>query len=157
MARITVEDCLKQEGLNNRFALCYLAWKRVKALRAGSTPTIPNIDNKEIVLALREIAKGKVRFMTDEEALEAQKSRQIEQEEKAAKLDKSEAAQPHRDSSPLLPPSSFSLASSSKEIEDEFFNPELDEKEKGKKSSDMQSLEDLFKVPQAFDSENSGD
>jgi DNA-directed RNA polymerase subunit omega len=58
MARITIEDCLNQ--VNNRFALIHMAAKRVRLLRKGSEPTIAS-KNKDIVVALREIASGKVR------------------------------------------------------------------------------------------------
>jgi DNA-directed RNA polymerase subunit omega len=57
MARITVEDCLKK--INNRFALVMLAAKRTKQLLQGAKPLV-NVDNREVVTALREIAAGKV-------------------------------------------------------------------------------------------------
>ncbi|MCK5188252.1 MAG: DNA-directed RNA polymerase subunit omega [Deltaproteobacteria bacterium] len=57
MARITVEDCL--EKVENRFELVVLAGKRTKQLLKGSTPLIKS-DNKDGVIALREIAAGKV-------------------------------------------------------------------------------------------------
>ena len=57
MARISVEDCL--EKLPNRFALVLLASNRTKQLLKGSNPRV-QADNKEIVLALREVAAGKV-------------------------------------------------------------------------------------------------
>ncbi len=57
MARITIEDCLNK--VNNRFALIHMAAKRVRSLRKGSEPTIAS-KNKDIVVALREIAGGKV-------------------------------------------------------------------------------------------------
>ncbi len=57
MARITVEDCLKK--VSNRFALVSLASLRTKQLLKGSKPRVQT-DNKEIVLALREIAAGQV-------------------------------------------------------------------------------------------------
>lgn len=57
MARITVEDCLKR--VPGRFKLIHLAIERVKQLREGAKPLIES-DNKEIVLALREIAAGLV-------------------------------------------------------------------------------------------------
>lgn len=58
MARITVEDCL--EKVENRFELVMLASKRAKQLLKGSAPLI-KCDNKDGVIALREIAAGKVR------------------------------------------------------------------------------------------------
>ncbi len=78
MARITVEDCLTQE--NNRFALVQLASKRTKQLLQGSTAQITDRRNKAVVTALREIADGKVRFMTPEEAqaYEEQRAREAE-------------------------------------------------------------------------------
>ena len=58
MSRITVEDCL--EKVNNRFELVMLASKRARQLFRGARPLIES-DNREVVLALREIADGKVR------------------------------------------------------------------------------------------------
>jgi DNA-directed RNA polymerase subunit omega len=58
MARITVEDCLK--NVPTRFGLVLLATARTKQLLKGSKPRVQS-NNKEIVLALREIAAGKVR------------------------------------------------------------------------------------------------
>jgi len=57
MARITVEDCLQK--VNNRFALIHAAAKRVRQIRKGSEPTLQS-KNKDIVVALREIAAGNV-------------------------------------------------------------------------------------------------
>ena len=58
MARVTVEDCLKKE--ENRFVLIHLATKRVRQLLKGSKPLVNAPENKEIIVALREIAAGKV-------------------------------------------------------------------------------------------------
>jgi DNA-directed RNA polymerase subunit omega len=60
MARVTVEDCL--EKVPNRFALVHLASRRAKQIYKGSKSFV-NADNKEVVLALREIAAGKVSFL----------------------------------------------------------------------------------------------
>ena len=83
MARITVEDCLVQE--NNRFSLVQLASKRTKQILQGATVQIADKRNKAVVTSLREIADGKVRFMTTEESAiyEAEKARQ-EAEARAA-------------------------------------------------------------------------
>jgi DNA-directed RNA polymerase subunit omega len=59
MARITVEDCLKEA--RNRFALVLLAAQRTRQQLKGSK-TLVDGDNREIVMALREIAAGKVRY-----------------------------------------------------------------------------------------------
>lgn len=57
MARITVEDCLKQ--VDNRFNLIHMAAKRVRLLRKGDEPLVAS-KNTDVVVALREIAAGKV-------------------------------------------------------------------------------------------------
>ena len=58
MSRITVEDCL--EKVNSRFELVMLASKRARQLFKGAKP-LTDSDNREIVVALREIAAGRVR------------------------------------------------------------------------------------------------
>jgi|APIni6443716594_1056825.scaffolds.fasta_scaffold914060_1 DNA-directed RNA polymerase subunit omega len=60
MARITVEDCL--DRVNNRFALIHMASKRVRQLRKGSEPTV-SAKNRDVVIALREIAAGNVEMI----------------------------------------------------------------------------------------------
>jgi DNA-directed RNA polymerase subunit omega len=59
MARITVEDCLN--NVSSRFSLVMLASIRAKQLLKGAKPLIKS-DNRDIVIALREIAAGKVRW-----------------------------------------------------------------------------------------------
>ena len=59
MARITVEDCL--DNVSSRFSLVMLASIRAKQLLKGAKPLIKS-DNRDIVIALREIAAGKVRW-----------------------------------------------------------------------------------------------
>lgn len=62
MARVTVEDCLEQE--ENRFALVVLAANRARSLMKGA-PALVRADNKAAVVALREIAAGRVRWHRD--------------------------------------------------------------------------------------------
>ncbi|HDR9213494.1 TPA: DNA-directed RNA polymerase subunit omega [Burkholderia vietnamiensis] len=57
MARITVEDCLKQ--IPNCFELALAATYRARQLAQGHTPKIESRD-KPTVVALREIAAGQV-------------------------------------------------------------------------------------------------
>ncbi|MCP4667057.1 MAG: DNA-directed RNA polymerase subunit omega [Deltaproteobacteria bacterium] len=64
MARITVEDCLR--SVDNRFGLIHLAAKRVRQLRKGAEP-MEVCKNKDVVVALREIAAGKVIQLKGEE------------------------------------------------------------------------------------------
>jgi DNA-directed RNA polymerase subunit omega len=63
MARVTVEDCV--QFVDNRFALCILATRRSRQLSAGATPLIQTLRNKPPVVALREVATGRVRFEGD--------------------------------------------------------------------------------------------
>ena len=58
MARITVTDCL--EHVDNRFELVLVASKRARQLILGAEPLVPLDNDKPTVLALREIAEGKV-------------------------------------------------------------------------------------------------
>ncbi len=76
MARVTVEDCLKQ--IPDRFFIVHLAVERVKQLRKGAQPLVKS-SNKEIITALREIAAGKVTFENLEDlAKEAEEKRIME-------------------------------------------------------------------------------
>ena len=54
MARVTVEDCVEQ--ITNRFELVSLAAKRAKSINCGSPITIERDNDKNAVVALREIA-----------------------------------------------------------------------------------------------------
>jgi len=64
MARVTVEDCLK--NVESRFELVVLAAKRAKMLIKGAKPLVET-DNRPIVNALREVAGGKVKFVNPKE------------------------------------------------------------------------------------------
>ena len=58
MARITVEDCIAR--VVNRFELVLLATKRARQITRGSTPLVEINNDKPTVIALREIATGKI-------------------------------------------------------------------------------------------------
>lgn len=58
MARLTVEDCLP--FVDNRFQLVLVASKRARQIAMGGQPLVPIDNDKPTVLALREIAEGKV-------------------------------------------------------------------------------------------------
>ena len=64
MARITVEDCMKQ--ISNRFLLVNVVAKRVRQIREGSEYLVNSPKNEDIVVALREVAAGKVTLKPDE-------------------------------------------------------------------------------------------
>ena len=58
MARITVDDAL--HSIHNRFELTLAATYRARQLAAGATPMVDANKDKPTVIALREIALGKV-------------------------------------------------------------------------------------------------
>ena len=58
MARITVDDCIK--FLPNRFELTLAATNRARQITAGSAPLLDADRDKPTVIALREVAAGKV-------------------------------------------------------------------------------------------------
>lgn len=58
MARITIDDCLKR--IPNRFQLTLAATYRARQITNGSTPQVETERDKPTVVALKEIAAGKV-------------------------------------------------------------------------------------------------
>ena len=58
MARITVEDCLKK--IDSQYDLVLLAKERTSQLNAGNPPLVPRDNDKNTVIALREIGEGKI-------------------------------------------------------------------------------------------------
>lgn len=64
MARITVEDCMRK--LDNRFELVAIAGYRAKEINKGSKILVEKDNDKDAVIALREIAADK----TDPKKLE---------------------------------------------------------------------------------------
>ena len=59
MARITVEDCIRNDP--NRFHLVQMTAIRTKQLKKGARPLATGEGNKEVVMALREIALGYIK------------------------------------------------------------------------------------------------
>ncbi len=58
MARVTIEDCLK--NVSNMYELVHLATRRAQMLYKGADPLVKS-KNRVIVTALREIAAQKVK------------------------------------------------------------------------------------------------
>ena len=58
MARITVDDCLQK--IPNRFQLTLTATYRARQLAQGGSPSVDTNRDKPTVIALREVAAGKV-------------------------------------------------------------------------------------------------
>ena len=66
MARITVEDCL--EKTDSQYDLVLLAKERTSQLNDGDPSLVPKDNDKNTVIALREIGEGKVSVRTLEDA-----------------------------------------------------------------------------------------
>ena len=66
MARITVEDCL--EKIDSQYDLVLLARERTSQLNSGEKPLVPEDNDKNTVISLREIGDGKVSIKTIEES-----------------------------------------------------------------------------------------
>ena len=58
MARVTVEDCI--DKVPNRYELLMVAAQRAKDIAAGSMLTLPRDNDKNTVVALREIAENTI-------------------------------------------------------------------------------------------------
>jgi len=58
MARITVDDCLKI--IPNRFDMTLAATIRARQISIGSSPMVESTRDKPTVIALRELAQGKL-------------------------------------------------------------------------------------------------
>jgi DNA-directed RNA polymerase subunit omega len=66
VARITIEDCLKK--VDNRFLLVNMVSQRVRQIREGSDYLVSSPKNEDVVVALREVAAGKIAIIEKEEA-----------------------------------------------------------------------------------------
>ena len=91
MARITVEDCLKK--IDSQYELVMLAKERTSQLNVGTPLLVPQDNDKNTVVALREIAEGKISIKTLED-LGIEKLRK-NQENKAEELE--DLADTHED------------------------------------------------------------
>ena len=58
MARITIEDCLAK--IPNRFELTLAATNRARQITSGAAPYVDADRDKPTVIALRELAAGKI-------------------------------------------------------------------------------------------------
>ena len=88
MARVTVEDCI--DKVENRFDLVLLASHRARLISSGSQITIERDNDKNPVVALREIA---ARLIKPEDS----KEDYIRSLQKHAEVDEPEEARPEAD------------------------------------------------------------
>ena len=66
MARITVEDCLSK--IDSQYDLVLLAKERTSQLNAGDKSLVPEDNDKNTVISLREIGEGKISIKTIEDS-----------------------------------------------------------------------------------------
>lgn len=78
MARVTVEDCVQK--VPNRFELVLLAAQRARNISRGEEPKVERDNDKNPVVALREIAEEKVDLLKLEQDLVKSLSRAPEPE-----------------------------------------------------------------------------
>ncbi|MBO20990.1 MAG: DNA-directed RNA polymerase subunit omega [Rhodospirillaceae bacterium] len=76
MARVTVEDCI--ERVSNRFDLVMLASQRAREVSAGAPITVERDNDKNPVIALREIADETVELENLQEALIVSQQKHVE-------------------------------------------------------------------------------
>jgi len=83
MARVTIEDCLKE--IDNTFDICSLASKRAKDIASGVVEPMLDCKDKPAVIALREIAEKKINMnyfdISNTEVSENQLPKGISEEE----------------------------------------------------------------------------
>jgi DNA-directed RNA polymerase subunit omega len=90
MARVTVEDCI--EVVPNRFDLVLLAGQRARQVSSGAQLTVERDNDKNPVVALREIAERTVDTDLLKEALVQNNQRVIESDDEEAVEELSMAA-----------------------------------------------------------------
>jgi len=79
MARITVEDCMTK--IENIFDMILLASKRAKRIANGAEPLVERENDKPTVIALREIADGKMNDAVLEEIDQIATNELLQEEE----------------------------------------------------------------------------
>ena len=85
MARITVEDCL--EKIKSQYDLVLLANERTSQLNAGDPLLVPQDNDKNTVVALREIGEGKISIKTLEDSAVNRLRKQQEESAELEELD----------------------------------------------------------------------
>lgn len=79
MARVTVEDCI--DKIPNRYELLMVAAQRAKDISSGSPVTLPRDNDKNPVIALREIAENTVNIEDLQKSLVMGLQKYVEVEE----------------------------------------------------------------------------
>lgn len=79
MARVTVEDCI--DKIPNRYDLVLIAAQRAKEIAAGSPISVERDNDKNSVIALREISENKVSIEDLQKSLVIGLQKNVEVEE----------------------------------------------------------------------------
>ena len=79
MARVTVEDCVIK--VPNRFNLVLLAAQRAREISSGTELTVERDNDKNPVVALREVAEGSIDLDNVRQALISSLQKHVETEE----------------------------------------------------------------------------
>jgi len=90
MARVTVEDCI--EKIPNRFDLVLTASQRARGIMKGDLPTLERDNDKNPVIALREIAAETVDNDALNDGIVKKLQRLSAQEEQEAPIEEQNAA-----------------------------------------------------------------
>jgi DNA-directed RNA polymerase subunit omega len=88
MARVTVEDCVLK--IPNRFELVMLASQRAREISSGAQEAVTRDNDKNPVIALREIAEEKVEFDVIRESLVSGLQKHLPEEDHEPDLDENE-------------------------------------------------------------------
>ena len=99
MARVTVEDCI--DKVSNRFDLVLTAAQRARNIQKGELLTIDRDDDKNTVIALREIADETIDFYQIEDRIIQSMQRLNESEEEVTVSDDASATA-HEDMSNMI-------------------------------------------------------
>ena len=99
MARVTVEDCI--DKVPNRFDLVLTAAQRARNIQKGELLTIDRDDDKNTVIALREIADETIDFYQIEDRIIQSMQRLNESEEEVTVSDDASATA-HEDMSNMI-------------------------------------------------------
>jgi len=85
MARVTVEDCI--DKVLNRFELVMVAAQRARKIGSGAAITLPRDNDKNPVVALREIAEETIDVKSLQEELVRSHQRMVAFEEEEETID----------------------------------------------------------------------
>ncbi len=151
MARITVEDCI--DKFPSRFELVLIASQRARKLYSGEKPTVERDNDKNSVIALREIAESKIPIDDMKESLiEEYQTITINDEENENLLNQSTDESQEDEVKEKVDQLQISEESASKQIEEEIKN--LTSAEDSELDENFEINEDLPSSDNTESSEN---